>query len=228
MPSLRLSPSPPRGLPCAPASRGAAAPQHEPQPEPADHARPSDPAAPCVQPQEWTTRPPERAPLSFLVGAAIWPEWIAKDEGWFGLSVDAGLHYRAFSARIEVHGDPPLGARQVYGIGSVSSARFVGTLVLCGHFSPFVTCFKSDAGAVLFPHPAMLVPASAPYGAIGGRVGVEYPLAPPWFFIRTVLDLSIPIRPVSVPSMMGGDPVFAVASPNFGLGIGVLWELGLR
>jgi hypothetical protein len=110
----------------------------------------------------------------------------------------------------------------------MSSARVIGTLVLCGHYPPFVSCIKGDAGAILFPDHAPSIPAAAPYGAIGGRVGVEYPVAPPSFLVRTTLDLSIPIVRTTVPNELGGAPAFTIASPNFGLGLGVVWDLGLR
>jgi hypothetical protein len=208
-----------------------------PAPPPPETPAPTYPLAPEAAPvllappleiPKFIETPPEQARLAIRFGAAVWPEFIVENQGWFGVGVDAGVRYRAFSVGLEAHGDPPLGARPVPGIGSMSSARVIGTLVLCGHYPPFVSCIKGDAGAILFPDHAPSIPAAAPYGAIGGRVGVEYPVAPPSFLVRTTLDLSIPIVRTTVPNELGGAPAFTIASPNFGLGLGVVWDLGLR
>ncbi|MFO0761268.1 MAG: hypothetical protein U0359_32615 [Byssovorax sp.] len=218
--SSALPPPAPSCPACPPAPSCSACP---PTPEGAPV-----PVPPPLEVPEPTKPPPERAPLAIRFGAAVWPEFIAKDEGWVGLSMDLGVRYRAFSVGLGAHGDPPLGARSFQYIGSMNSARVIGTLSLCGHSPPFVACLKADAGAILFPNHALFVPPSLPYGAIGGQVGVEYPVAPPSFLIRTTLDLSIPIHPPNVPSPRDNDPLFAIASPNFGLGLGVVWDIGLH
>jgi hypothetical protein len=195
--------------------------------------------APCVEsrfsvwPTEWPLPPlekpklhpperPERWPIAVRMGAAVWPEVFASGVGSLGLSADVGVRYRAFSASIEAHGDPPL-ASQAFANRSVSYARISGVLLLCGHFGWFAGCGVGDAGRILFPSRIPGMPPSTLYGAAGVRAGFEFPVAPPRLFLRTVVDLLAPIRPASYGP--AGITTFRVASPSAGLGLGVLVEL---
>src|SRR5262249_40795573 len=141
----------------------------------------------------------------------------------FGLSTEVGARYRAFSASAEVHGDPPLGAVTYPGGAAVNFARVSGALLVCAHVGWFAGCGVGDVGQFLFPHRAPVLPPSAFYGAVGVRAGLEFPVAPPRFFVRAAVDLRAPIHPVNY--MFGNTAVFQAAGPGIGLGLGFLAEL---
>jgi hypothetical protein len=169
-------------------------------------------------------KPPERWPVAVRLGVAVWPELIAAGFGSLGFSVEAGVRYKAFSAGIEAHGDPPLGSQSFQFLGAVSFARVSGALVLCAHYGWFVGCGVGDAGRILFPnHIIPYLPASVLYGAAGVRAGFELPVAPPRLFFSTTFDLRAPIHPASYAPR--GNEIFRVAGPSVGLGLGLRLEL---
>jgi hypothetical protein len=185
-----------------------------------------EPLPPPLQPPALTTPPPERPRLAFRAGAALWPEIFATDGGAFGISIDLGVRYRAFSASIEAHGDPPLGSHLVAGLdGTVSEARAMGALLLCGHYGVFTGCGLGAGGAILFPSHVSDLPASTRYGAVGIRLGLEFPVAPP-FLLRVGADLLLPFWRTAFVRRETGTNVFEIASLNAGLGLGGVWEVG--
>jgi hypothetical protein len=166
---------------------------------------------------------PERWPIAVRLGAAVWPELVASGWGSLGLSVEGGARYRFVSASVEVHGDPPIGSVTFQNAGTVSFARVSGALLVCGHYSWFVGCGVGDAGRFIFPNHVQVLPASTFYGAVGARVGLEFPVAPPRFFLRVAVDMRAPIPPASYARQ--GAVVFETAGPGIGIGIGGLFEL---
>lgn len=205
----------------------------------ARYAPPHKPGAPCpasrfsVWPPEWPMEPlprprpdpdppPERAPRAVRIGAALWPELIASGWGSIGLALDAGLRYRALSASVELHGDPPLGSSAFPSKINVSVARVSGALNLCGHAGWFVGCALADVGRFVFPTHPNTLPASIFYGAAGVRMGLEFPVAPPRIFLRAALDLRAAIRPATY--VRSDSVVFASAKLSGGLGLGLVVE----
>lgn len=166
---------------------------------------------------------PERWPLAIRVGLTAWPEVMVSGWGSLGLSLDAGVRYRSFSASVEVHGDPPLDSEPYWNKGDVSVARVSGALLLCGHWGWFAGCAVGDAGRIFFLNPK-LHDASALYGAVGVRAGLEFPVAPPRFFLRAAVDLRAPIHPASA-TLQGAASSLTSAGLGFGLGLGLLVEL---
>jgi len=181
------------------------------------------PLPPFSKPEPSARRRPERWPLAIRVGAAVWPELIASGWGSLGFSADVGVRWRWFSASAEVHGDPPLGSQSFQNLGAVSFARISGGALLCGHFGWFTGCGAADVGRVLFPRHVHYLPASTFYGAAGMRAGFDFPVAPPWLFLRAAVDLRAPIRPASYAP--AGHDIFRMAGPSVGLGLGLLAEL---
>jgi hypothetical protein len=165
---------------------------------------------------------PERWPFAVRLGVAVWPELIATGWGSFGFSAETGVRYRAVSASVEAHGDPPLGSVPYPNVGAVSFARVSGALLLCAHFGWFVGCGVGDAGRFIFPNHGHLLPASLFYGAAGVRAGFEFPVAPPRVFVRVAADLRAPIHPAN--RVVAGVNIFEAAGPSFGLGLGLLAE----
>jgi hypothetical protein len=181
------------------------------------------PLPPLEKPKPDPPKPPERWPVAVRIASAAWWEVLASGWGSFGLSAETGVRYRALSASVELHGDPPLGSQTVHDVGTVSFARVSGAMVLCAHFGLFAGCGVGDAGGFIFPNHVQELPASTVYGAIGVRAGLELPVAPPRFFLRVTLDLRAPIHPASYTHR--GDSAFEAAGPSGGLGLGGLFEL---
>jgi hypothetical protein len=168
-------------------------------------------------------KPPERRPFAVRLGFAAWPELIVSGLGTFGFSGEVGARYRAFSFGAEVHGDPPLGSVTFPGFGTVSFGRASAALLACGIYGWFAGCAVGDVGRFLFPDHVRGLPPSARYDAAGVRVGMEFPVAPPWLILRTTLDLRAPIDPFSVTAAHAN--VFSPVGLSVGLGLGVLVEL---
>ncbi len=166
---------------------------------------------------------PERWPLAVRLGVAAGPEFIAAGWGSLGLSAEVGVRYRFFSAGAELRSDPPLGSRASFGVGDVSFARVSGALVLCAHYGWFVGCGVGDIGRVFF-YGTEKLPASTHYAAAGVRTGLEFPVAPPRFFLRMTLDLRAPIL---VKSYVQKDTtIFQFAGLGVSGGLGFVAELG--
>jgi hypothetical protein len=217
-------------------------PEECPKPPPAEECPkppPATAAAPISCPESpysvWPREPPmpaelkppklpERWPFAVQLGAAVWPELIVTGAGSFGFSAEAGVRYRAFSAGIEAHGDPPLGSVTYPKVGPVSFARVSGALLLCAHVGWFAGCGVGDVGRFVFPDHSHKFPASTFYGAAGVRTGLQVPVAPPRLFVTAALDLRAPIHPARY--AFGGVTLFEAAGPSFGLGFGLLAEFG--
>jgi hypothetical protein len=178
--------------------------------------------APLPKPKADSPPPLERLPLAIRIGAAVWPELIASGWGSLGFSADVGVRYRFLSANIEAHGDPSLGSQAVAN-GSVSFARMSGALLACAHFVWFTGCAIGDAGRIFFPTRPPALPPSTSYAAAGVRAGLDFPVAPPRFFLRAGMDLRAPIHPVTYAPPRSSP--FQVAGLGLGLGLGVLVEL---
>jgi hypothetical protein len=105
----------------------------------------------------------------------------------------------------------------------VGFARLSGAALLCAHWGWFVGCGVGDLGRFLFPDHSQRLPASTFYGAAGVRAGLEFPVAPPRFFLRTAFDLRAPIHPASY--TFGSTTVFQAAGLGVGFGLGFVAEL---
>jgi hypothetical protein len=147
---------------------------------------------------------------------------IVKGSGSVGVSAEFGVRYHAVSTGIELHGDPPLGSSS-YANGNVIFTRVSGSLLVCGHYGWFAGCGVGEVGRTFFPSHIAVLPPSTLYGAAGARVRLEFPVAPPWLFLTTALDVRAPIPPASF--TYEGHSIFQVAGPSIGLGIGLLVEL---
>jgi hypothetical protein len=183
---------------------------------------PEFPLAPLRAPEPDPPKPLDRWPIAIRIGLGVGPELIASGWGSFRFSGELGARYRWASIGTEVHGDPSLGTL-TYPEGSVRFARISGALLLCAHFGWFVGCGVSDTGKLLFPNHVQALPASAFYGAAGGRAGLEFPLIAPRLFLRTALDLLAPIRPASYTA--AHSTLFQVAGPGVVLGFNLVLEL---
>jgi hypothetical protein len=177
---------------------------------------------PLEKPKLHPPESPERRPIAIRIGGAAWGETFASGWGALGFSADVGVRYRAFSASVEAHGDPPL-ASQNFANDTWSFARISGALLACAHFAWFAGCGVGDVGRVLFPKHNAVLPPSTLYGAAGIRAGLDFPIAPPGLFLRAALDLRAPIRPTTYAP--AGHVIYQAASPGVGLGLGLLAEL---
>src|SRR4051812_45415751 len=97
------------------------------------------PEPPLSGPAPDPPKPPERWPVAVRIGAAVWPELIARGTGSLGISAEIGARYRFVSLGVEAHGDPSLGSAS-YPNGKVSFARISGAFLLCAHYGWFAGC----------------------------------------------------------------------------------------
>lgn len=225
--ALRIDPPTPRPPPkpcAAPPASGDARKEHPAYSDSRYAIWPTEwPMPPFQRPKPDPPKPVEK-PFAIRFGAAVWVERVATNFGSYGFTVEAGVRYRFVSLGLEVHGDPPLGSvTYPDGVGPVSFARVSGALLLCGHFGWFAGCGIADVGRFLFPEHVSALPASALYAAAGVRVGLEFPIAPPWFLLRVAADLRAPIHPAKYVTTSG--TIFESAGPGAGLGFGLVVEL---
>lgn len=170
---------------------------------------------------------PDRWPLAVRLGLAVWPELLVPRWGSVGASAELGVRYRFFSVDAELHYDPPIGSFTQPGFGKVTVTRVSGALLLCGHYGWFAGCGVADVGRIFFPRVAFPhvapLPASTLYATAGVRVGLEFPIAPPRFFLRAAFDLRAPIGMSSY--TYKNTTVFEAAGLGVGVGFGFVAEL---
>ena len=216
-----------RKAPPSPACTTPAAPECLPTPPASrlDLWPPEPPLPPLRKPEPDPPKPRERWPIAFRVGAGGWADLISTDRGSLGITLDAGVRLGWFSVSGELRWDPSLGTTLIDYYGRVSFSRVTGALLLCGHVGWFVGCGAGVAGRLLFPGTLPPQPAQH-YTAVGVRLGMEAPVAPPWFFLRVSGDVLLPIDPVLIVHQT--QSVFQVSGWNAGIGIGALFEIGKR
>ncbi len=176
-----------------------------------------------LQPPPSEPTPPEpKKALSFRLGTAAWTGQVTTDRGVFGITLDAGVRYGWFSAAVEGRWDPPLGLKSIDQGSTLDYTRITGALLPCAHFQWLVGCAKGEWGRILFNGTAS--PRSPrSYGAVGVRLGLEFPVAPPRFALTVAGEVLQNIDPASV--TRPNHSIFQVASTNGGLGLGVLVAL---
>ncbi len=120
--------------------------------------------------------------------AGVWADRISNDGDRLGLTFDAGVRRGWISGKGEAQWDPALGST-LYSTGrspgDLRFARVTGALLLCGNYEWLVGCLKGQAGQILFTGS---VPSRAAqiYAAAGLRLGLEFPVAPSWFFLHPI------------------------------------------
>jgi len=138
--------------------------------------------------------------------------------------LSVGVRYRRFSAALEGRWNPP--ATLPLANGRLDRvAQFTGGVLLCGHVAWFTPCALGEASEVQVSGTAPLTDNHL-RGAIGARLGAELPL-PLWrrhLFVQSGVDLAGSFGPRIV-------DFSAVVEPtgfrfNFGLGLGLLIEIG--
>ncbi len=166
------------------------------------------------------TREVEPLPkLSLLFGASLWGEQYGAGLGALGFGVDAGLRYGWGSLQIEAKGDPPFGSTPGAD-GNLSVARVAGALVACGHYEWLAACFLGETGEVMFPvAPGPLAPRG--YGALGIRLGVEFPVVASKLF----LPLQFQLLKTTTADVVDveGTTAYQNAGTQIGLSLGVLF-----
>jgi hypothetical protein len=155
----------------------------------------SPPPPPSPRPPPPPPPPVTGSPVAFRFGAAAWADLATAPRPAFGLSFGLGFRVSWFSLEMEGRWDPPAGAL-IEG-ADLSTKRFVGALVPCGHKGYFVGCALTEVGPVWASipgtHTASGGPASALFVAIGGRLGAEIPIAP-HLILRPAVDLLIALQ----------------------------------
>ena len=138
-----------------------------------------------------------RAPLRFRVGAGAALELATAPGLALGLSLDVGLRWPSFSLSLEGRAVLP-SSGTVTGGTEVTTSRFTGAVVPCGHFFGYlIVCGLVTVGATRgtsnAQHPQS---GAAAYAATGARVGVEVPLTS-HLALRFALDgMGVLARPV--------------------------------
>jgi hypothetical protein len=137
--------------------------------------RPAGPATDSGPPRGFEVE----AWLTPLVSAGVAPQ------GSLGVIVGAGALYHAVSLGLEARGDLPASGGDAPS-GRVRTFVLLGSLVPCFHEpSPLFVCGLVSAGTFQEQGEGLRAPRSgaAPFGAVGGRFGVELPLSRLAFFV---------------------------------------------
>jgi hypothetical protein len=124
--------------------------------------------------------PPSPSPIAFRIGAATWMDLATSPRPAFGLTLDAGFRVSWFSLAVEGRWDPPASS-DVGGTAELTTTRFMGALVPCGHYRWFLVCAVGEVGPLKGTITGEMVTTGTQttlYAAVGGRVGAEIPVAP--------------------------------------------------
>jgi hypothetical protein len=182
------------------------------------------PVVPIVakpSPAPVTVVPPvEPFPFAFRFGAAAWVDVATAPRPAFGLSFGLGFRVSWFSLEMEGRWDPPAGAN-IDG-AEVSTARFVGALVPCGHAGYFVGCALAEVGPVwasIAGASTKSGPESALFVATGGRLGFEFPIAP-HLVLRPAGDLLIALQHAEI--QLDNQRRWEMPTVAAGFGVGLL------
>jgi hypothetical protein len=140
--------------------------------------------------------PPDApSPFAFRVGAAAWLDVATALRPAVGVSFALGFRASWFSLDVEGRWDPPAGG-MLEGV-ELSTSRFVGALVPCGHAGYFVGCALAEVGPIWGTVTGGGVTTGTQktlYVAAGGRLGAEVPIAP-HLTLRPAVDLTLAIQP---------------------------------
>lgn len=139
-------------------------------------------------------RPVERSPFSFRFGAAARVDLATALRPAAGLSFGLGFRVSWFSLELEAHWDPPAGA-DLDGV-DLTTTRFVGALVPCGHVGYFIGCALAEVGPLWGTVTGAEVTTGTQrtvYVATGGRVGVEFPFTS-HLALRPTVDLLLAVQ----------------------------------
>ncbi|MFS8067607.1 MAG: hypothetical protein ACMG6S_14685, partial [Byssovorax sp.] len=115
---------------------------------------------------------------------------------------------------------PPAGS-DIAG-AEVSTSRFVGALVPCGHVAYFAGCLLAEVGPIWGSVAGDRVQRdtqSAIYVSTGGRLSGEFPIAPHLAF-RPAVEFLLALQRPSL--LVAGEPKFEVPLVGVGLGLGLL------
>jgi hypothetical protein len=133
-----------------------------------------------------------------------------------------GLQYRWFSVAAEGRFDPPAGATVATG-ATVTSARYAGALLPCGHIGWFAGCAVAQIGQIggSVAAAASVTPdhQAGLYYAMGIRLGAEIPVVSSRLYVRFAADL-LGARPAAF--RLDGMPQWTTATFVGGLGAGLV------
>jgi len=187
-PGAKADSAPPPSEPPAPAI--VVPPVPIPTPEPSPSAQPA-PHAPDVPPAASSTRRRLAFEASIGGGLALGMTPAPALNGVLGVA----LRVSWFSIGLEGLIDTPESAQASVGSGQVSTWPLIFALVPCGSVGPLFGCAVAQAGSLQSSAegPGTLSKHSV-WGAVGGRVGVMFPVARP-LFLRFRADLLGDISP---------------------------------
>jgi hypothetical protein len=155
---------------------------------------------PVVQPAAVPPRPAppplpaQSEPFAFRFGAAAVVDLATAPRPAVGLSFGLGFRVSWFSLEMEGRWDPPAGA--IIEGADLSTTRFVGALIPCGHAGYFVGCALAEVGPIWGTVTGAGVTTGTQktlYVATGGRLGAEIPIAP-HLVLRAVGDLLLALQ----------------------------------
>jgi hypothetical protein len=153
------------------------------------------PALPAPPPPALPPPPPVAgSPVAFRFGAAALVDLATALRPAVGLSFGLGFRASWFSLELEGRWDPPAGG--TLDAANLTTSRFVGALVPCGHAGYFVGCALAEVGPIwgTVTGEGVTTPTQRTlYIAIGGRLGAEIPIAP-HLLIRPAVDLTVAVQ----------------------------------
>lgn len=190
-----------------------------PPPPPAPLLLPSSPP-PSLPPPPPPPPPVAGSRIAPRFGAAAWVDLATAPRPAFGLSFGLGFRVSWFSVEMEGRWDPAAGA--LLEGADLSTKRFVGALVPCGHTGYFVGCALAEVGpvwaSIAGAHTINGGPASALFVATGGRLGAEIPLAP-HLVLRPAVDLLIALQHADIHLDAQRRWEMPTVAAGFGLGL---------
>jgi hypothetical protein len=195
---------------------------HVDPPAPPTAAPPLGDSPPPIPRTDSLPPPPPAEPtaLAFRVGVGTWMDLAVAPRPAFGLSLDVGVRVAWFSIAAEGRIDPPAGATVMDGV-DVSTSRFLGALVPCGHVGWFAGCLLGELGQL---RGGIGVPGATPdhqaglFGAAGARLAAEIPVAS-HLLIRLAADLT---GARSAAFTLNGKPLWQTPAFTGGVGAGLL------
>jgi hypothetical protein len=164
-------------------STGAPAPPPTALAPAAGPANPA-PARPHEEPPARAPRANARSPVTFFAGADLRGSLGLAPSLAAGVGLFVGARYRSVSLALEGFADAPASSAPKDGVGRAESWLVAGAIAPCVHVAFAFACGLVEIGAIEARGLDVTQPEtpSAPFVALGARLGAELPLSPVWAF----------------------------------------------
>lgn len=198
-------------------------PPRPPKPEPGGAPSLDAPPAPALVVPAPGPVKPSSSSVALRIGAGAWVDLATSPRPAAAVGLELGFRVAWFSLSVEGRAAPPAGASVGDGDVELSTARYSGGLLPCGHVSWFVGCLVAEFGAIqgTLTRAGRVVPehVTSLYAAGGARLGVEVPIIPRRLFV-TIAARLLGARKTTF--LFNGAPQWATAPVVGSAGAGLL------